>query len=151
MTAIHDLSERWGLGDSEITRALHASRAVIRRWRDGVEPNADEVARAHLLNDLLADIHSLGIDEPAGWMAERIVEGYTVTRWHLYVGGCLRSALPSNAAGELSDVDMLDQFDRDWRRTYWTSMKVVPAADGGMSIVEKTYDDVIAQTAGGSR
>src|SRR5689334_13491437 len=39
--ALSDLRTRWGLGDSDIARALHTNAIVIRHWRRGVEPNAD--------------------------------------------------------------------------------------------------------------
>jgi hypothetical protein len=143
--ALTDLRERWGLANSEIARALHTNPNVIRHWRRGVEPNADEVARADSLNDFLTDVYDHGITEPASWMAEPLMDGYTVTRWALYIAGCSRHLLRDNAAGRLSTDDLLHEFNPDWRRAYWTSFKTMEAEDGGTSIVGKTYDDVVRQ------
>ena len=37
--ALRELTDRWGLGISQIARALHTSPAVLRHWRNGVGPN----------------------------------------------------------------------------------------------------------------
>lgn len=142
--ALSDLRTRWGLSDSEIARALHTNPNVIRHWRRGVEPNADEVARADLLNDLLSDVHDSGITEPGAWMAEPIVNGFTVTRWDLY-GVNRVDLLRANASGRLSDQAMMEALTPDWRRVFWTSFKTVQAEDGNLSIVGKSYDDILAQ------
>ena len=146
--ALTDLREKWGLSNSEIARALHTSPNVIRHWRNGVEPNADEVARADRLNYFLTDLHDqAGIAEPAAWMAEHLADGYTVTRWDLYTAGVRRDLLPAHARGSITNEELLDMVDPDWRRTYWTSFKTVEAEDSGTSIVGKTYDDVVRQVA----
>lgn len=141
--AINALRETWGLGDSEIARALHANTNVIRRWRRGVEPNADEVARADLLNDFCDDLHELGY-EPGAFMSEPLVDGYTATGWDLYAAG-RPELLLAYARGELPAQETLAAHDPDWERTYWTSFKTVQAEDGNPSIVGKSYDDVRAQ------
>jgi hypothetical protein len=143
--ALTDLREKWGLSDSDIARALHTNPNVIRHWRNGVEPNADEVARADTLNAFLTDVHARGVTEPAVWMPEPLADGYTATRWALYVAGCSLDLLRENASGRLSSADLLHEFNPDWRRTYWTSFTTVEAEDGGTSIVGKTYDDVMRQ------
>jgi hypothetical protein len=150
-TAMQSLHDRWGLSTSDIARALHTNANVIRHWRNGVEPNSDEVARADLLDRFLTDVHDRGVTEPAAWMSVPLVEGYTVTRWHLYIASCSLGLLRENAAGSLSDLDLLYEFNPDWRRTYWTSFKTVEAADGGLSVVGKSYDDVRAQIPEGVR
>lgn len=143
-TALTSLYETWGLGTSEIAAALNTSSTVIRWWRNGGEPNADEVARADRLDAFLHQVHDYGIAEPAAWMSAEIVEGYTVTRWHIYRAG-QPDLLVRNAELRLTDGQMLDLHDTDWRRAYWTSFKTVEAADGGLSVVGKSYDDVRAQ------
>lgn len=140
-----DLREKWGLADSDIARALHTNTNVVRHWRNGVEPNSDEVARADTLNAFLADVHARGVTEPAAWMSEPLADGYTVTRWTLYVAGCSLNALRQNAARQLTDADLLHEFNPDWRRAYWTSFTTVQTEDGGTSIVGKSYDDVMRQ------
>lgn len=149
-TAITDLHDRWGLNAREIARALNTNRSVIRRWRHGVEPDADEVARADLLNEFLQDIHDYGITELDAWLSTTLVDGFTVTRWNLYAARHARLLL-ANAAGELTDEDLLRTVDPDWRRTYWTSFKTVQAEDGNLSIVGKSYDDVRRQIAEATR
>jgi hypothetical protein len=144
--ALTDLREKWGLANSDIARALHTNTNVIRHWRRGVEPNADEVARADRLNQFLTDLYEQhGITEPAAWMAEHLTDGYTVTRWHLYTAGIRRDLLPANAAGAITNEEMLNVFDPGWRRTYWTTFTTVEAEDGGTSIMGKTYDEVLRQ------
>lgn len=141
--ALSDLRTRWGLSDSEIARALHTNPNVIRQWRRGVEPNADEVARADLLSDFCDDLHELGY-EPGAFMSEPLVDGYTATGWHLYAAG-RPELLLAYARGELAANETLAAHDPDWRRTYWTSFKTVQAEDGNLSIIGKSYDDVRAQ------
>lgn len=148
--ALSDLRTRWGLSNREIARAVHTNPSVVRHWRNGVEPNADEVARADLLNEFLEDVHDYGIAEPDAWLGATVVDGFTVTRWDLYAAGHARLLL-ANAASELTDEDMLRTIDPDWRRTYWTSFKTVQAEDGNLSIVGKSYDDILAQTPEGNR
>lgn len=143
--ALPDLREKWGLADADIARALYTNPNVIRHWRSGVEPNADEVVRADLLNAFLTDVHARGVTEPAAWMSAPLADGYTVTRWDLYIAGCSLSLLRENASGQLSDADLLHEFNPDWRRAYWTSFKTVKTEDGGRSIVGKSYDDVVQQ------
>ena len=139
-TAMQNLHERWGLSNSEIARALDISQRVVRLARDGSEP----AEGADRLDEFLSEVHRLGVEEPAAWMSEPIVQGYTATRWHMYTAG--RTALlTDNAAGRLADAAMLDAFDSDWRRTYWTSMETFVAEDGNLSIREKSYDTVRAQ------
>ncbi|MET0417280.1 MAG: hypothetical protein ABW022_14810 [Actinoplanes sp.] len=145
--ALTNLTNRWGLGNAEIARALHTNGNVIRHWRNGVEPNSDEVARADLLDNFLTEVHDLGIAEPGAWMSTPLADGYQVTRWVLYIAGCSHELLRRNASGELSRMDLLHEFNPDWRRAYWTSFKTVEAEDGNTSIVGKTYDDVRAQIA----
>ncbi len=144
---ITDLTERWGLSHAEIAEALHTNANVIHHWRNGVEPNADEVARADLLNHFLADVHAAGIAEPGAWMSMQLADGYMVTRWSLYIAGCSLELLRSNAASPISRSDLLHEFNPDWRRVYWTSFKTVESEDGCPSIVGKSYDDVIEQVA----
>jgi hypothetical protein len=147
---LEDLDERWGLDERAIARAIHTIPNVVRRWRNGVEPNADEVARAAVLNEFLEDIHAVGIFEPAAWLDEPVFDGYTATRWDLYASGHARLLL-ANAAGELADEDLLFTVDPDWRRAYWTSFKTIVAEDGNLSIVGKSYDDVVAQVSEATR
>lgn len=146
MTTLERLERRWGLSASEIARAADMPQSAVRKWRKGVEPNVDEVARADLLDDLLDDLHDLGIAEPAAWMGERFAEGFTVTRWDLYLARRYE-LLKANAGGEVDDVEMLGMFDPDWRRTYWTSSTTFLAEDGHLSIREKTYDEIRQQIA----
>ncbi len=146
-TAMQNLCERWGLSDSEIAQALDISQRVARLARDG-STHADE---ANQLDGFLTELHhGYGIEEPAAWMAATLVEGWTVTRWDLWTAG-RHGLLIENAAGRMTAPAMLDAFDPDWRRTYWTSFKTVETEDGGRSIVGKSYDDVREQMAEGGR
>ena len=140
-----DLHSRWGLSDSDIARALHTNPNVIRHWRRGVEPNADEVARADKLAEFCDDLHELGI-EPGAFLALPLVEGYTATGWDLYAAE-RPELLLAYTRGELTAAETLAAHDPDWRRTYWTSFKTVEAEDGHLSIVGKSYDEVRAQVA----
>lgn len=142
--ALSNLRSRWGLSDSEIARALHTNPNIVRRWRKGAEPNADEVARADLLSEFCDDLRELGPLEPAAFMSAPLVDGYTATGWDLYAAG-RPELLLAHARGELSAEDTLAAHDPDWRRTYWTSFKTVQADDGNLSIVGKSYDDILAQ------
>ncbi|HEY6115938.1 MAG TPA: hypothetical protein VI172_08270 [Candidatus Dormibacteraeota bacterium] len=138
-----DLTEWWGLGTVDIARALDIPQRIIKQARDNhAEEAAYEAGRR--LNDFLADVYRAGVKEPAGWMGGPVVEGFTVTRWHLYAAGRLGDLL-DNARGLLGAEDMLARFDGDWRRTYWNNFKTVEATDGGLSVVGKTYDEVRAQ------
>lgn len=143
--ALHELINTWGLSNSEIARALYTTTSVIRAWRNGTEPNSDEVARADTLNSFLTDVHARGVPEPAAWMSEPLADGYTATRWKLYVAGCSLELMRENARGEISNADLLHEFNPDWRRTYWTSSTTFVAEDGHLSIREKTYDEVREQ------
>lgn len=137
---MQNLHERWGLSTSEIARALDIPQRVARLARDGSEPaeGADQLDR------FLASLVELGIDEPASWMGETIVEGYRVTRWDLYING-RADLLGENAEGDFPDVEMLAAFDPDWRRNYWTSFTTFVAEDGNLSTRGKTYDEIRAQ------
>ena len=142
-TALTDLYEKWGLSRHDIAEALHTTQTVIRSWLNGAEPNADEVARADLLNDFLEDL-DLG-DDAGGFMSLPIVEGYTATGWDLYAAG-KPDLILAYARNECTGEQALAAHDPDWRRTYWTSFKTFEAADGGRSIVGTSYDDVMQQT-----
>lgn len=142
-TAMANLHERWGLSTSDIARALDIPTRAVRQARDNHAEGFIYEA-ADRLDAFLHQAHNYGVDEPAAWMSVPVVEGYTVTRWDLYAAG-RDELLKANAEGEFSDEDMLAVFNPDWRRAYWTSFKTVEAADGGLSVVGKTYDDVRAQ------
>ncbi|GAA0583075.1 hypothetical protein GCM10010172_80130 [Paractinoplanes ferrugineus] len=142
-TAMQNLHERWGLSTSKIARALDISQRVARLARDGTTT----AQGAEKLDGFLNRVHDHGIEEPAAWMAEPVVNGFTVTRWHLYAAG-LHELLVRNAIGTITDADLLHRHDPDWRRTYWTSSTTFVASDGHLSIREKTYDEVRAQVGG---
>jgi hypothetical protein len=135
MSVIDILYEEWGFGRHDLAVALNVPEAVIYRWRRGSEPNADEVARADQLLDFVLEVREFD-EDPAAWMTVRVVKGYTVTRLDLYRAGYL-SLLRTNAQGDISDVDMLYAFDRDWKLTYWTDYEVGPGTDGHPVIVRK--------------
>lgn len=139
-TAMQNLHERWGLSTSEIAKALDISQRVARLARDGCEP----AEGAERLDDFFTRIHARGVGEPAAWMSEPIAEGYTVTRWHLWLDGRF-DLLLLNADQRIDDSEMLARFDPDWRANYWTSFTTFVAEDGNLSTRGKTYDEVRAQ------
>lgn len=140
-TAVQNLYERWGLSSSDIAHALGVTQRVARLARNGSAP-ADG---AENLDVFLEDLHvRAGIDEPGAWMAARVVDGYTVTRWDLYAAGHADFVM-MNARGVLTDEAMLSSFDPNWRSTYWTSFTTVLGEDGSLSVRGKTYDEIQAQ------
>lgn len=142
-TAIDNLQERWGLSFAEVAQALNVQPHTIHTARElRIEPEVN--LWLEMLDTFLDALRQRGIEEPASWMAEPVVVGYTVTRWHLYPV-MPKSELLLNAEGIRSDEELLTRHDLDWRRTYWTSFKTVEAADGGLSTIGKSYDDVLAQ------
>jgi len=140
---MQNLRERWGLGTSNIARALHTNANVIRHWRNGVEPNADEVARADRLDEFCDDLSELGF-EPGTFMSSLLVDGFTATGWDLYTAG-RPELLLAVARYELTGQEALSAHDPEWRRTYWTSSVMFVAEDGNLSIRGKTYDEVREQ------
>lgn len=139
--AMQNLRERWGLSTSEIARALGISERVARLARDGSEP----AEGAERLDDFLERLHvQASIDEPGTWMSSPIADGYTITRWDVYVGGHPEFVV-MNANLSMNDYEILESFDPDWRRTYRTSFTTFVAEDGNLSTRGKTYDEVRAQ------
>jgi hypothetical protein len=139
-TAMQNLHERWGLSTAEIARALDITERVARLARDGSEPSEE----ADRLDDFLTRVHESGVEEPGTWMSEPVVEGYTATRWMLYVTNRI-DLLLSNARGEVTDEALLASLDPDWRARFWTSFTTFVAEDGTLSTRGKTYDEVRAQ------
>lgn len=123
-SAMTNLHEIWGLSTADIARALNVTQRVARLARDGRE-TADG---AYRLDAFLWRLRDAGVDEPAAWMGAPIVEGFTVTRWHLYAAGRLEDLL-SNAEGRLDDEAMLDGFDPALRAA--SALKVDPTSRGG--------------------
>jgi hypothetical protein len=140
-TAMQNLHERWGLGTSQIARALGISERVARLARDSSEP----AEGAKRLDDFFTYLYDdIGIAEPAVWMSEPIIEGYTATRWHLYEKGLI-DVLGANAERLITVEQMLAELDPDWRPNYWSSFNTFLAEDGHLSTRGKTYDEVRAQ------
>lgn len=145
MTSLHD---RWGLSVSDIAQALNISQRAVRQARDS-HAEEETYRAAEKLDAFLHQVHDYGIEEPGAWMSGAIVEGYTITRWDIYRAG-RRDLLVDDAERRVPGEQMLDLHDSDWRRNYWTSFKTVEAADGGLSVVGKSYDDVRAQMPEGA-
>jgi hypothetical protein len=138
---MQNLHEHWGLGTGEIAKALGISQRVARLARD----SSEAVDAASHLDDFLERLHvQHRIDEPGAWMSASIVDGFTVTRWDVYIGGHADLVM-LNARGTLDDEAMLGSFDPNWRVSYWTSFVTFAAADGSLSTRGKTYEEVRRQ------
>jgi hypothetical protein len=138
MPALDHLLGYWGASRSDIATAIDATQSSLRH------PSDAEEAAIEALDRFLLSLYQAGVDEPATFMSVPLVDGYTAVGWRIYAEGGA-DLLRRLASRELSAEEMIGHFDPDWRRTYWTSFKTVQAADGGLSVMGKSYDDVCQQ------
>ena len=135
-TLLRELSAGRGLSWTDIARLVGVSSSAIRKWRAAEEPSGTNrlaLARLAAFLDLLEEF---SIEDPAGWMAVPIAEGFTLLPLDLYIGG--RPDLLLEYVGQRrSTVDVLHLFDPAWREHYQSDYQVVHADDGAVSIRSK--------------
>jgi len=132
---LESLAGGFGLAWVDLAKMVGVSVPAIRKWRldGGVNPeNHRRIAEVWAFLSVL-EKHA-HVADPAGWIAQRMIDGHTVTVRHLYsptnVGRLLDYATSATGA-----ADVLDKVEPGWREEYATADEVVPFDDGGLAIV----------------
>lgn len=132
-TLLRELGTERGMSWTAIARLTGVSASAVRKWRGDGSPSGDKrlaLARLCAFLDLLEDFP---IEDAAGWMEMRLLDGYTVTPMELYEAS-REDLLLEFAGGRCSTNRMLDEFDPDWRSRYSSDYDIVDAGDGNRSI-----------------
>ncbi|WP_437084771.1 hypothetical protein [Streptomyces sp. enrichment culture] len=126
---LHELSVEQGMTWVDMSRMLRVSVPALRKWRKagGVSPeNRDRLAG---LVAFLQVLYEASVRDPAQWIAQPLVDGFTVTILDLYTPE-LAPEFVELGAGDVSSVMLLDRIEPQWRETYQSEYEVFSAEDG---------------------
>ncbi|WP_405615327.1 hypothetical protein [Streptomyces sp. NBC_00076] len=126
---LHDLSDDQGMTWVDMSRMLGVSVPALRKWRKagGVSPeNRSRLAQLAAFLQVLADA---GVSDPAQWITQPMVDGFTVTVMDLYSPE-IAAEFIDLGAGDVTSVMLLDRIVPQWRETYKSEYEVVIAEDG---------------------
>ena len=144
MTSIVEkLRSHWGFGLAEISKMTSIPGGVLRT--KPIEEMSFEDREA--LVDLAAFVELVGsypnTPDPSYWLSSPIVEGYTIMREDIYRDSArrlllMRGHLLANAAGKLTDEELLKEYNPDWRDKYWSAFTVDHDEQGVAFVRPKT-------------
>lgn len=130
---LEELAIDRGMSWSNIARLIGVSVGAIRKWRkDGAATGENRLALG-LLSAFLDLLDDFAVEDPAGWLEVPLISGYTVTALDLYREGKVVSLL-DYAGHRTTAIQLLDEYDPDWREKYRTDFTVFEAADGNLAI-----------------
>ncbi|OON72950.1 hypothetical protein B1H18_28525 [Streptomyces tsukubensis] len=113
----------------DMSRMLRVSVPALRKWRKagGVSPeNRDRLAG---LVAFLQVLYEAGVRDPAQWITQPLVDGYTVTILDLYSTERAPGFVDLGAS-DVTPVMLLDRIEPQWRETHKSEYEVVSAEDG---------------------
>lgn len=134
---LSELSLVWGLTWSDASRMLNISVPALRKWRrDENGPTPDNRDRLAGLVAFLRKLKSIGVADPAAWMAMPLDSESTVCPRDLYREGHA-VALIDYAAANITSSSLLDESEPHWREKWRREFDVVVAEDGHQSLIRR--------------
>jgi len=136
---VHLLDQLSDLGFAwrTIARLVGVSVPAVQKWRKGEKmapENLDKVASLLATCDLVA---SYPISDVAAWFEIPILPGTPLRPLDLYVADRHELLLDWASHHLIDPVEVLDQFDPDWRSTYHSDFEVFEAGDGELALRRK--------------
>lgn len=126
---LHELSDQQGMTWVDMSRMLRVSVPALRKWRRAGGVSAENRDRLAGLVAFLQVLYEAGVRDPAQWITQPLVDGYTVTIMDLYSPD-VASEFVELGAGDATPVMLLDRIAPQWRETYKSEYEVVIAEDG---------------------
>lgn len=126
---LHELSVDQGMTWVDMSRMLRVSVPALRKWRKAGGVSAENRDRLAGLAAFLQVLYEAGVRDPAQWITQPLVDGYTVTILDLYSPE-VASEFVELGAGDATSVMLLDRIEPQWRETYKSEYEVFSAEDG---------------------
>lgn len=131
------ISERWGMGWSELARTVGVSVPALRKWRLGESAspaNRRALARLAATLEMLSD--QFMIEDPASWLEIPLADS-TLSLVDAYAAG--RQDLVIEYAGRRIDSaeQLLAEFAPNWQAGLDARFETYPASDGHRAIRER--------------
>jgi hypothetical protein len=124
-----ELAEARGLGWTDIASTVGVSVSAVRKWRTGGDcapENRLKLAKLAAILDFLED--ALVVD-PAGFLLMRMRDDITLR--HIDVVRAGRADLILDlATHRRTAIDVLNEFDPDWRQTFRSTHEITVDAEG---------------------
>jgi hypothetical protein len=120
-----------------IARLVGVSVPAVQKWRKGEKmapENLDKVATLLATCDLVA---SYSISDVAAWFEIPILPGTPLRPLDLYLADRDELLLDWASHHLIDPVQVLDQFDPNWRASYHSDFEVFEATDGELALRRK--------------
>jgi hypothetical protein len=130
---LHELSNERGMTWVDMSRMLHVSVPALRKWRKAGGVSTENQDRLAGLVAFLQVLYEVGVRDPAQWITQPLVDGYTVTVLDLYSPE-ISPEFIELGAGDATVVMLLDRVAPEWRDAHKSEFKVVIAEDGMPSL-----------------
>lgn len=134
------LANTWGASWADIARMADVSVPALRKWRTSGGATPAKKVRLAGIAAFFDVLSKLGIDEPAEWISEPIMDGFSVTPRHLY-SPANAAILLDYATGSCLPDQLLDTLAPKWRESYATSFEVITLAGGEKALIDKKGED----------
>lgn len=128
-----ELSDKRGMGWSDIALAVGVSLSGVRKWRKGGDCSPDNRIELSRLSAILDLADEAMVVDPAGWLLTPVLPGYTIRHIDLIASG--RADLVLDCAFQMkTPTAVLDEFDPEWRETYRRQFDIIDDEDGIRSL-----------------
>lgn len=130
---LEELAADRGLSWTAIARAAGVSVAAVRKWRHSGAMSPEKRAALAEFASFLDLLEESQVNEPGSWLELPVSNQATVTHMDVYSAGRadLLLDLPSQRKNE---IQVLDEFEPNWRERYGRDFEIFTGPDGLPSI-----------------